>query len=379
MPLGEIYDRVIQFEQLHEAWRLARRGKGNNGEAIRFGLDLSQNLWRLHDTLADHSYQPRSYYHFTIWEPKQREIYALRFVDRVVQHAICDAGLRPWMEPRLIYDCAACRVGKGTHFAMDRLSGFLRAFYKAHGTRGYVLKCDIRKYFDNIDHEILKARLGKFPDKELLELMFRFVDGYHGSTGKGIPLGNQSSQWFALYYLDPVDRLIKERLRIRWYTRYMDDFLLIHEDRAYLQYCLEQIRQALSELKLELNQKTQITPLSQGVDYVGFHFYLTESGKVVRRLRTSNKRRFKRRLKAFRKAYAEGEVDLEAINRSIASYFGHLSHGHTWRMRTRTLDHFVLRRDCQAAARAQARLAAPPPRAEPGMFYHTEGGDGGWY
>lgn len=114
--------------------------------------------------------------------------------------------------------------------------------------------------------------------------------------------------------------------------------------RRSLRHCLDEIKRLAAELKLELNQKTQITPLSQGVDYVGFHFYLTDSGKVVRRLRTTNKRRFKRKLKAMRKTYEEGGIELEEINQRLASHLGHLSHGDTWRMRARTMAHFVLRR-----------------------------------
>jgi len=338
------YEEIISYENLYKAWKLAKCGKGSKGEAIRFGLNLGENLWRLHDELEQKTYMPGSYYHFTIYEPKLREVYALTFPGRVVQHSICDNALRPWMEPRLIYDCAACRVGKGTHFAMDRLSGFLRDFYKKHGTEGFILKCDIRKYFDNIDHDILKQKLRKFPEKDILNLMFRFLDAYHGDTGKGIPLGNQSSQWFAIYYLDGIDRLVKERLHIKYYTRYMDDFLLIHEDKTYLQHCLKEIRSACGELKLELNEKTYIFPLSQGVDYLGFHFYLTETGKVVRRLRSSNKRRFKRKLHGLRRLYEKGEIDLDAINRCLVSYHGHLSHGHTYRMEKRAMEHFVLQR-----------------------------------
>jgi len=341
--MGRQYEQIYQFENLYQAWRLAKRGKSRDAEVQRFSLDLGNRLWNLHDRLEKREYVPGGYYHFTITEPKKREVYALRFEDRVVQHSICDNVLRPWLEPRLIYDCAACRIGKGTHFAMDRLSGFMREFYRKHGTDGYVLKCDIRKYFDNINHQILKDRFRKFPDKEVLQLLFSFVDAYNGETGKGIPLGNQSSQWFALYYLDPVDRLIKEKLRVRWYTRYMDDFLLIHPSKDYLKRCLEEIRGLAVDLKLELNEKTQIFPLKQGVDYLGFHFYLTGTGKVVRLLRTSGKRRFKRKMKALRKRYEEGGITLEEISRSLASYRGHLSHGNTWHMRTKTFSHLVLR------------------------------------
>lgn len=226
---------------------------------------------------------------------------------------------------------------------MDRLSGFLREFYKAHGTKGYFLKCDVRKYFDSIDHDALKYLLRRFPDKEVLTFLYQIIDSYNADTGKGLPMGNQSSQWFALYYLNQIDRIIKEKYKINYYTRYMDDLILLHEDKEHLKACLAEIRAfAQDRLKLEFNEKTQIFPVSEGVDYLGWRFYLTDTGKVIRRLRTSNKRRFKRRLKAFQEKYRSGEMDYDAIKRSLASYNGHLSHGHTWKLKTKIYGSFVL-------------------------------------
>lgn len=159
-------------------------------------------------------------------------------------------------------------------------------------------------------------------------------------------MGNQSSQWFALYYLDKIDRIIKEKYKIKYYTRYMDDLILLHEDKEHLKACLGEIRAyAAEKLKLEFNEKTQLFPVSEGVDYLGWRFYLTDTGKVIRRLRTSNKRRFKRRLRAFQKRYRAGELELEAITRSLASYNGHLKHGHTWKLKAKIYGSFVLTKD----------------------------------
>ena len=134
-------------------------------------------------------------------------------------------------------------------------------------------------------------------------------------------MGNQSSQWFALYYLDGIDRIIKEKYRIKWYTRYMDDLVLLHPDKEVLKECFAECRAyAKDVLKLEFNQKTQIMPISQGVDYLGWHFYLTDSGKVIWKLRTSGKRRFKRRLQSFRRKYATGDIGFDDIKRSLVSY-----------------------------------------------------------
>ena len=339
------YEKIYQFENLYHACRLAASGKRHKPDVIRFELNLTENLWKLHDELKNGNYHPSPYHHFTIHDPKTREIQALIFRDRIVQRSLCDNILRPWFEKRLIYDCAACREGKGTHFAIRRLSEFLREFYRKHGTEGYILKCDVRKYFDSINHEVLKWRLRKYPDKEVREFLYQIIDSYHKDDGKGLPMGNQSSQWFALYYLDGVDRIIKEKYQIHWYTRYMDDLVLVHKDKELLKSCLTEIREyAEKVLKLEFNEKTQIFPISQGIDYLGWHFYLTDTGKVIRRLRNSNKHRFKRRLKRFKWEYAKGLINLSDITPSLVSYNGHLMHGHTWKLRKHIYRHFVLSR-----------------------------------
>lgn len=353
---AQSYEQVYQFGNLYRAYRAASKGKRDEPAVMGFGLDLPSNIWRLHDELESGTYRISGYYRFKVYDPKERDIMSLHFRDRVVQHSLCDNVLRPWFERRLIYDCAACRVGKGTAFAEDRLEGFLRRFYAAHGTQGHVLKVDVRKYFENIDHAVLKRRLERFPDPRVRWLMHLIIDSCNPDTGKGLPLGNQTSQWFALYYLDPIDRIIKERHRIKYYTRYMDDLVLVHESRAYLRLVLHDIRRyALDELGLELNDKTQTHPLSQGVEYLGWRFYLTDTGKVIKRLRASNKRRFKRRLKRMQKAYACGEMELDAIMRSLASYNGHLDRGDTWHLRQRTFRDFVLARGSGEKALASFR------------------------
>ena len=175
------------------------------------------------------------------------------FRDRVVQHCLCDNILKPYFENRLIYDNAACREGKGTDFARDRLTGFLREHYRKHGTKGYILKYDIRHYLDSIDHEILKGMLKNIPDRNVLGLLYHIIrsheEGVDPETGRkrGLPLGNQTSQWFALYYLDPMDRLVKERMRIKHYVRYMDDGVLVHESKEYLNEVHARMREKAKE------------------------------------------------------------------------------------------------------------------------------------
>lgn len=147
---------------------------------------------------------------------------------------MCDEVLAPILDKKLIYDNSACRIGKGTHFAIGRVSKFLHDFYKKNGANGYFLKCDIRKFFDNIDHEVLRRKLATvIEDKQVLSLLYQIIDSFEVTSGKGLPLGNQTSQWFAIFYLDGFDRLIKEKLKIKYYSRYMDDYVLIHHDKDW--------------------------------------------------------------------------------------------------------------------------------------------------
>lgn len=323
------YEKICDFKNLYEAHLNSRKGKRNKSEVITFEMNLAYHLLKMQHELVNKCYTMKGYYHFTIYEPKKREIHATYYEDRVLQHCLCDVVLEPHLSKRLIYDNAACQKHKGTHFAMRRLQQFLCHYYKHYGSRGYVLKCDIKKYFANIDHDVLKYKLQKvFDDEDLLELLFQLIDSYKvDSQSRGLPLGNQTSQWFAIFYLDQVDRFIKEELRIKYYTRYMDDFILIHPDKKYLKYCLEEIHKVVSQdLKLTLNNKTQLFPLKEGIEYLGFRFYLKNNGKVVRRMRSSSKKRCIRRLHKLKEDYTKGIIDSHDVKQCLASYNGHLKH-----------------------------------------------------
>ncbi|MDR3298693.1 MAG: RNA-directed DNA polymerase [Candidatus Accumulibacter sp.] len=340
------FENLCAFETLYAAHCAARRGKRHKSDVIRFEADLANQLWTLKTDLESGRYTVGGYKRFVINDPKTREIQALSYADRVVQHALCDKVLAPFFEKRLIYDNCACRVGKGTGFGVARLSAFLREHYRRYGARGWILKADVRQYFPSIDHAVLLSRLRRhIPDPRIMALLETIIDSFHGAPGKGLPMGNQTSQWFALYYLDPIDRLVKEQRRVPHYTRYMDDMVLLSPDKADLQECLRQMREKCrAELRLELNQKTQIFPLENGVDYLGWHFYLTPQGKVVRALRTAAKQRLKRRLKKLQYAYAMGELDIPDIKCRVAAGNGHLKRGHTWHLRKRLYGKTVFQR-----------------------------------
>lgn len=338
------FDQIACFENLYQAHKKARRGKQKKKEVILYETRLTENLMKLSYHLYRKSYHVRGYYKFIIHDPKTREIQALCYADRIVQHSLCDNVLGPYLDKRLIYDNAACRLNKGTHFAMNRLTYFLRRQYNESGTNGYILKCDIRKYFDSISHPVL---LGMVKDMKLTGqtkwLLEMIIKSYCFEPERGIPMGNQTSQWFALFYLDGLDRLVKEKLRIKYYSRYMDDIVLVHKDKDYLKECLVAMQQYVEEvLHLSFNEKTQIHSVKEGVDYLGFHFFLTNTGKVIRKLRQSGKKRLKKKLRGLKSAYRKGKTDSVAIRRSVVSYRGHLNHGHTFRLQRNIWNNFIL-------------------------------------
>lgn len=338
------YEKVYNFQNLYKAHKAARHGKRNTKEVVDFELELSSNLVKISDDLKNKTYKLAGYYSFYVHDSKERKIHALHYIDRVVQHCICDEILAPKLEKRLVYDNAACRKHKGTHFTLKRVNGYLQSYYQKYGADGYFLKCDIRKFFDNIDHDILKQKLAKlFSDEDILWLLYLVIDSYETLPGKGLPMGNQTSQWFAIYYLDGFDRLIKEKFQIKFYSRYMDDCVLIHNNKKFLQDCLAYMTNYIkNDLKLEFNNKTQIFPIRNGVDYLGWNIYLTDTGKIVRKVRKQTKYKYKRKIKYFNYMYSIDGVELEEISQVLKSYHAHLSYEHTYKLEDKLLKKLVL-------------------------------------
>lgn len=203
----------------------------------------------------------------------------------------------------------------------------MREYYRRNGSAdGWVLKADVHHYFASIRHDILKRDVAKMiKDPRSLALSNAIIDSTPGDVG--IPIGNQSSQIYALLYLNELDHFVKEGLRIRCYGRYMDDFYLIHKDKAKLQEARRKIEKLLAPRGLQLNGKTQIFPLRNGIDFLGFHTYLTDTGKVARKLRKSSKSKMKRKLRKYKVMYENGALSREKITDSYKSWRAHASHG----------------------------------------------------
>ncbi len=278
----------------------------------------------LKDLLVNREYKIKGYFEFKVYEPKERVIKAGAFVDKIVQHSLCDTVLLPKLASVFIRNNFAGQIGKGTLFGLETLKKDMLDAYTAHGMNIYILKADVTKFFYNIDHEILKKLVAEqFSDEGIRWLCNLIIDS---TEGKGLPLGNQTSQVFALLYLNGLDHYITETLGIQYYGRYMDDFYLIHKDKEYLKYCLKKITEYVEGLELTLNGKTQIMPFKNGIKFLGFHTYIRD-GKVVCKIRNENKHNAVRKYKRMAKLVAEGKLDRKKFDECYTSYKAHAAHG----------------------------------------------------
>ena len=278
---GNLWEHLISFESLLHAAETARKGKRFRPAVSSFHFDQERELWKLHEELAAKTYRPGNYRSFFIFEPKKRQISAAPYRDRVVHHALTRV-LEPIFERSFIFDSYACRRGKGTHAAVDRCQQFARHFR-------YVLKADIQKFFPSLDHEICKALVARrIKDPDVLWLAGQIIDHSNpqeevrnwfpgddlftpAERRRGIPIGNQTSQFFSNVYLDSLDHFIKERLGIQGYVRYVDDFLVFSDDKQHLGDVRERVKDFLISLRLRLHRnKSIVFPVKSGIRFFGY-------------------------------------------------------------------------------------------------------------
>ena len=326
---NHLFDRIASFDALYEGYLRARKGKRETAACMLFERRLEENLINLLNHLQYGTYELGPYRSFTVYEPKTRTITALQdFKDRVVQHAIM-AVIEPIWEARFISTSYACRIGKGTHLGANKAQEMLRECLRKRG-KVYALKADVRRYFASVHHDTLKALLRKrIADERLLDLLLKIIGSYHepGRPGYGIPIGNLTSQLFANIYLDAFDQHVKCRLRIQWYVRYMDDWVIISPDKQELHALRLSLTVWLNQnLHLELNNKTQVFPVAvsngRGLDFLGYHLW-----PYRRRLRKASLNRFKRRVRRLQAKYAAGEMELKEVKQQLSSWLAHAKHG----------------------------------------------------
>lgn len=329
------YQEICDFEVLYKAYLEARKRKRKKPGTAQYEANALACTNKLSRILSTKEYRPSKFEVFYVYEPKKRLVQAPAFVDKVVLHAVTDNILYEAITKSFIRDNFASQKGKGTNDGLMRLKQHMVDYYRREqcGTNGWILKGDVHHFFASIDHGKLKHKLKRLLDKrgvdpQIYDLLCVYID-----TSEGLPLGYQTSQLLALMFLDEFDHLMKEKYRMKYYGRYMDDFYIIHHDKKVLQQILKDIRVVMAEWGLELNQKTGIFPLRNGIDFLGFHSYLTETGAVIQKLRRDGINRIRSKVKFWEEAYPRGEITKEAILDSFGAWDAHAAYGDTRELR----------------------------------------------
>ena len=288
-----LYASLCSYENLFLAYKKARKHKTNKPYVIKFEKNLEENLLLLRSELLLHSYIPKPLKTFIVRDPKTRKISKSHFRDRVVHHALCNI-IEPIFEKQFIYDSCANRIGKGTLKAVKRFDYFKRKVSRNNTKTCFVLKADIKHYFEIVDHNILLDIIkGKVQDNDVIWLIKKILQNYNrNEEGKGMPLGNLTSQFFANVYLNELDYFVKYKLKARYYLRYVDDFVILHNQKEILEIYMNMINRYLTDnLRLELHPaKSKIIPLRKGVNLLGYRVFYYH-----KLLRKSNKRKFERK------------------------------------------------------------------------------------
>lgn len=325
--LSDCFDfkKVFTYTHLWKSYKNCKKGVNWKASTHKFTTNAPLNVFRLFIALQTGKFKSPGFYEFDIYERgKHRHIKSVRIEERVVQRCLCDYCIVPVLARTFIYDSGATLKDKGYDFAIDRVRTHLQRHYRKHGAEGYVLLFDFSKFFDNISHEQIKSILSShFRDQRILNLIFHFIDAF---GDKGLGLGSQISQVLALAAADKLDHFIKEQLRIKGYVRYMDDGWLLHESKEFLQECLEQIKAKCREDGLILNEKkTHIVKLSRGFTFLKVKYFVTDSGKVIRKISRESVTRERRKLKKLKTRLDCNLIQMEDILQSYNSWDGHAS------------------------------------------------------
>lgn len=376
---NNLYHNICQIENIINIYNSQVRLNTKNKRKIeKFEDYLVENMVLIKTILEEKKYSPQNYNIFMIKEPKARIIMSQTIQDKIINHIVSKYCLLSVFEKKLIDSNVATRKNKGTKYGIELTKKYLSKIKIKHDSI-YILKCDIKKYFYTINHEILKSKISKkVKDKDAINIIFKIIDSTNRENinislnsiklkekeriktlnitkkekerkleeldkiplykkGQGIPIGNMSSQVFALIYLNDLDHFIKEKLKICYYIRYMDDFILIHHDKEYLKECLKILEKKIkTEYKLMLNEKTQIVNIKNGLDFLGFRFYI-KNNKIIMKVRNHTKRRFKKKIKKMNDLVNKKQKEEKELTQIIASYRGHLSYGNTKKLTENTL------------------------------------------
>ena len=325
---------MYPFDNANTSFKQAAKNKRFDEEVLAFSMSKEDELFRACEELENLNYKQGDYTIFKVWEPKERLIMALPFYDRVVQHMIVNA-IGPVFEQRFYTHSYACREGKGMHAASDQLYQWMYELMIIAALRLYGYKGDISKYFASIPHEKLKTENRRYiGDRKALYLMDNIIDK-NGilPDGVGIPVGNLTSQLFANVYGNRLDKFVKHTLHIKYYIRYMDDFIILSPDLAQLKEWVKRIEEFLEEeMKLHVNPKSTILYAGNGIDFCGYIHH-----PEYRKVRKASVRRLKNDVKHLE----AGELDREAFERKYKSRLGHMGHADTYHV-TKAIEYELL-------------------------------------
>ncbi|MDZ4285936.1 MAG: reverse transcriptase domain-containing protein [Candidatus Sungbacteria bacterium] len=336
----DIFQRIVSLESLLDAWDEFKKGKRNKYDVQLFERHLGDNLFELHENLISKQYHHGAYSSFYIRDPKIRLIHKSMVRDRIVHHAVFKT-LNEIFEPTFIFDSYSCRKCKGTHRGVERLRVFVERTQRLHG-KCFVLKCDIRKFFHSINHAILLHIIAKrIKDADTLWLIKVLIESFSSEEQsqerererervRGAPIGNLTSQLFANVYLNELDQFIKHKLRVKYYIRYSDDFVIVHNDSEYLVQIKSAIKKFLcSKLKLKLHpDKVSLRKYRQGIDFLGY-----VALPHARMLRTKTKKRMVKKIRERIAEFKNGKLSEPRLLQTINSYFGVLSHANSYKFR----------------------------------------------
>jgi retron-type reverse transcriptase len=323
------------------AHKKARKNKSSRLYVREFEKNLERNLFRLESELRQMIYEPQPMKTFIIRDPKTRVISASAFRDRVVHHALYTI-IEPIFEKSFICDSYANRKRKGTHAALRRFDIFkrkvsgngklIRYAKDSNHVYGYVLKADIKHYFDSVDHEVMMRIISrKIQDEKVLWLIGKILNN---QRNKGMPIGNLTSQFFANIYLSELDYFVKHRLKAKYYIRYVDDFAILDASKEKLDFYKYEISEFLKSIKLELHpQKSRIIPLQKGIVFLGFHVFYRH-----KLLKKGSLRIIKQRVKSLIEIYENGLLDKEEIAGRVEGWNAYAMHANTYKLRTRIME-----------------------------------------
>lgn len=354
--INNIYSKICDFETIMDMYKEVKRTVKNKSKIIRFEEFKTYNINNIYNTLNNKTYIPGKYNIFLIEKPKYRIVMAQNISDKIINHLVAKYLLVDVLEKSLIDENIATRKNKGTHYGIKLLKKYLTQLIKEN-KEIYALKIDIHKFFYSLDHQIIKELLSKrIKDKDALQIIHKIVDSTdekyvnkeikkykekkikslensnlknkyklisevanipYYKKGKGLAIGNMTSQILAIFYLNELDHYIKEVLKSKYYIRYQDDMVILSTDKQYLIECLNKIKIVIEKYKLKINNKTQIINVSKnGIDFLGFHYYI-KNKKIIMKLRNSTKEKLKHTTKT-----------LEHKN----SYYAHLKHGNCYNL-----------------------------------------------